>query len=150
MFISVAEIDLQWTELWPGTSFPLRFRSCFGDGGFLWRGFRFGHDIVLGSVGRFFRAFLNDAAITTPDDQEVALVDFARLSTFGGFSPWRTRWPATARFSFPTSHRMVDRVHGNTSYGRATSKPSRPSGFTQLDELVVAVRYGSDCGHTIQ
>ena len=54
---------------------------------------------------------------------------------------------ALTRFAFTTAMRMVDRIHDDPAYVRATAQPSVASCFADSDVLVVQIADLADRRH---
>src|SRR5471032_3094494 len=81
--------------------------------------------------------------MTTTDDHLVRRLVLAGLLALGRLAPRRDRMAATRGAAFAAAVRMIDRVHGDASRGRADAQPARAPGLADHDVLVVRVRDGA-------
>src|SRR5690606_34057405 len=63
----------------------------------------------------------------------------ARLLALGLLAPWRHRMTACGGLAFTTTVRVVDRVHDDTTNGRADTAPTHCTGFTNLAQAVLGI-----------
>jgi len=56
---------------------------------------------------------------------------------------------STGALTFTTTHRMVNRVHCNTTYMRSSTFPSVPTSLTELGATVLAVANGTNAGAAV-
>lgn len=53
--------------------------------------------------------------------------------------------PATGGASFTTAHRVVNRVHNNTTHRRAYAAPAPPAGFAVTNVTMIKIANLADC-----
>ena len=79
-----------------------------------------------------------------------SLFVISRALTFCRHTPWSYGMPSTGGSSLPTTMRMVNRVHHHTSNDRSTSQPAFSTCLTQINILLIRVRYCPYGRHTFR
>jgi hypothetical protein len=72
-------------------------------------------------------------------DETVSSLVVSSLVTLAGQAPGRAGVPAARGSAFPTAHRVVDRIHGDSPDLWSATTPSRCTCFPKIDILMVGV-----------
>src|SRR5450432_544060 len=86
------------------------------------------------------RAMLSALRLAMLNDHRVGALVVARLQTLGQLAPRRAGVTTTARAAFTTTHRMVNRVHGDATVVRTAPEPTGATRLAQADVLVFEIR----------
>src|SRR5690348_717647 len=84
------------------------------------------------------------AGLATTDDQRVA--GLALTGPALGLAPGRDRVATTGGLALATAVRVVDRVHHDTTHGRALALPAHPAGLAPVDVRLLGVADLADGG----
>jgi len=68
----------------------------------------------------------------------------ARTGTTLGLAPWADRVATTGGLALTTTVRVVDRVHGDTTNGRALALPAHAAGLAPVDVRLLGVAHLAD------
>src|SRR4051794_31494497 len=74
------------------------------------------------------------------DDHAIRPLVIAGLEPLRELTPRRAWMTSTARAPLASTHRVIDRVHGDAAVVRPLSEPARTPGLAERDVRVVGVR----------